>query len=135
MRGPIAATAASASRVKVAASMSTKAGRAPGPGDRPGAREERERRRHHLVAGAHARGDERQEERVAPGRDPDRVGGAQARGDGLLEEAHLVAQDEGLSATTRFDRVADLGLDRTVLQLASRGEEPCEVSSIRRVSP
>ena len=88
-----------------------------GPRDRAGAGEEREGGRYHLVAGAHIRGKEGQKKRIAAGSHADRVTRGEPRGDLLLEEAHLVPEDERLSVDDTVDRAADLALDGPVLRL------------------
>ena len=84
--------------------------------DRAGRREEAVGRRHHLVARPYAKRHQRDEERIAPGRDPDRVRGAAVRSQLAFEPVYLRTEDEMLAIHHAPHRFVDLSADARVLR-------------------
>ena len=81
-----------------------KHGRRAQPCDTPGAREERERRRNHLIAGTDVKRHQRDKQCVAARRNADAVPTLRISRDALLQFADLIAENERISLDDRADR-------------------------------
>ena len=97
--------------------MSQKNGRAPSRAIDAGRREERERRRDDLVAGADVERHQREQQRIGARRQAEAVLRLRVRGDLRLELGDSRPEDEALLVADLADRRLDLRAQRRVLAL------------------
>ncbi len=115
VRSVMAASTATVSRLNVNGSISTKTGFAPARTIELTVAKKRIRAGDHLIPRLHVESRERQNERVRPGRTPDRVPRVTIAGNLTFKLRDFVAQHEALRLEDLLNRLTHLAPDRVIL--------------------